>query len=236
MKKTMLASLIGAGALLAATTGMAATISEGPQTIGPQQVNWTTNPTIGGASASPATALTFNGFDTNLGTLNNVTIMVSGAFDGTMTATANPTGGGMQIAELKANDFMAFDLFDDGTVDQLVQDSDGSGPLFPLVSLAPGASTTQAISGGTNGFVNFDWAGAGGVLSNFTSAWTFGCSNTLFNVSSTTGPGDIVFNATGECSVKVDYDYTPAAQPAPIPGSLLLMAAGLLGFGASRRK
>ena len=235
MKKTILASLIGAGALLASTASMAATISEGPLTIGPHIVNWSTNAGIAGGSATTVAPVSFAGFDTALGTLTNVTIMVSGAFSGTMTATADPAGGGMQIAELKGNDIMVFDLFDDGTPDQVEQSADGSGFMFPPLALAPGASTTQNISGGTGGFLNFDWAAAGGTLADFTSAWDFGCSNTLFNQSNTTGPGDIVFDANGECSVKVDYDYAPV-QPAPIPGSLLLMAAGLLGFGASRRK
>ena len=235
MKKTILASLIGAGALLASTAGMAATISEGPILIGPHQPNWGTNTTItipGGAIHAPAS---FAGFDTTLGTLTGVTIMVRSSFDGSMTTTA--TGPGMSVTELIATDNIIYDLFNNGADVTQTSTSAGSGALGGLfgLSLANGQSHTEALASDT-GFSVFDFTAAGGSLADFTSAWVFGCSNTIQNTSTLSGPNDTTFNGVAECEVKVDYDFTPAPQPAPIPGSLLLMAAGLLGFGASRRK
>jgi len=236
MKKTILASLIGAGALVVSSASMAATISAGPVSIGPAQTDWTTTAGLGapGSFVLGGGAAQVSQFDAALGTLTAVSISVDGSFSGTQTIS-NTGQSAIFIQNASTGATWFFDVLDNtGGVGDATASAGPSG-VHTNEFLAAGDTITEAVSASAATTV-LDGLSFGS-LADFTGngTWAFGCaalSTVAFNGGAT---GATDFTGSADCVVSVEYTYT-ASAPAPIPGSLLLMAAGLLGFGASRRK
>ena len=234
MKKTMLASLIGAGALLASAVGVAGTITVGPVSIGPAQTDWTTTAGLGapGSQVLGGGAAQVSQFNAALGTLTAVSVTVNGSFSGTQTIT-NTGQSAIFIQNASTGATWFFDILDNtGGVGDATA-SAGPAGVHTNEFLAAGDTITEAVSAAAAPTV-LDGLSFG-TLADFTGngTWAFGCA-ALSTVTFTGGAtGNTAFTGNADCDVSVEYTF---AAPAPIPGSLLLMAAGLLGFGASRRK
>ncbi len=246
MKKTILASLIGAGALLASTASMAASVVLPTQSIGPDQLSFETHAgmalsNLAGGTPNAVAPVSFAQFDSTLGTLTQVLITVGGSASGTLGVT-NSGSSTIAVTALSVSTTFQFDLFDDdtvlGTEASIASGAVGAAGVTLPTAVASGATVSGAAATSVGPSV-FDAVGDwGATLADFIGAgtWDFGCAaDNAITVTAVGGSGEGTFDAGGQCDIGVEYIYT-AVQPAPIPGSLLLMAAGLLGFGASRRK
>ncbi len=239
MKKTMLASLIGAGALLASAGGFAATINAPQVTIGPAQTDWTTTAGLGapGSFVLPGGAAQIQQFDPTLGTLTGVTVTVNGSFSGTQTIS-NTGQSAIFITNASTGATWFLDILDNSGPAGDQTATAGPDGVHTNEFLNAGDSIVEAVAASTGPVVldglNF------GTLADFTGpgTWAFGCAALSTVTFSGGATGSTDFTGTADCVVDVAYDFTPAPPPTanPIPGSLLLMAAGLLGFEASRRK
>ena len=233
MKKTLLLHWLGVGALVASASGVAATLSVGLVSIGPEEVDWTTTAGLGapGLQVLGGGAAQISQFDSALGTLTAVSVTVDGTFSGTQTITNNGQSA-LFIQDSGISTAWFFDVLDNtgGAGDATA--SVGPISVFTNEFLAPGGVLTDVVSGSANTVLD---GLAFGSLADFTGngTWAFGCA-ALSTVSfSGGGNGGIAFTGNADCDVSVEYTF---AAPVPIPGSLLLMVAGLLGFGARRRK
>jgi len=187
--------------------------------------------------------LTFNRFDSGLGTLTGVTITFSTTFGATATVTVQNNG-----------DSSGIDFFSDASVDHALTsatgliDPESSLQLFNATCAAginAGCTNTQPDDG-----IGFDTP-PGGVglapLASFIGSGTFNLTATLnsaltprispdngsaFADNSTFGG---TLDATWNGDVKVVYTFEPEGTSVPLPSSLYILVAGLGGIALARR-
>ncbi len=190
-----------------------------------------------------ATPLTFNSFDTSLGTLQQVTItfdvtVASGSFivdndgatatDATVDASIDAqvaTGGEVVFTPIPFNS-TTHEVLNLGPDDGDGAGSiDGSAPDGAIISFAGAHDVLQAIVNSGIGLASFEDTNAG--------------ADYIVNLSATSsidthGNNDVAGGwnpMTLSGNVKVEYTYIPT----PEPTTLAFLALGFVGFGRRRR-
>ncbi len=218
MKKHLLAL-----ALIAATgAANAAVFSQAQEYAYPAgtSTNWGNVP----GGAPNLVELAFNGFDSNLGTLDSVIVTLFGAVTSSVTVnaiSAEPFGadvtGGARIRVLAGP---------------------GAGAQLNITSSA----TTNPLAAGSHETIDFGTK-LGSTLvavnaADFLSNVTFSLAAIGGNSCGTSGGNNgCDFSTTAGARIEVDYNYTPTPPaPVPEPASMALIGLGALGLAAVRRR
>ncbi len=225
---------LGAALLLASSSAFAGLISE-TGTFGTQGSS--TDVPLGTLNS----IISINGFDNSLGTLTGVDITVFAQIDaeGSSTNTTSVNGRASVVMQMQeawqvttaaANDY----VFAGPSFNYLSDESSASG-----FGMAPGSTFNFALSSGE---LSASLTGVNIAAFNTGSAVDFnflGLPSTFLSNGLESGTGDFVNNvATGSWG-KVVVNYTYTANPTTSvsePGSLAILALGLVGFAASRKK
>ncbi|BDT70209.1 hypothetical protein os1_44020 [Comamonadaceae bacterium OS-1] len=226
MKKLLLAAILGTTGLMSAH----ATVVTQSDSYGYSSTNW--NYQLGA----------LNLFDTTLGTLNKVVVTLSGAIQqhlfaenlGASSDTLIPISGGTIYFQKGTTTTLAQVLptttgsgFAATAYDGVTDNAGTSGVDFGILSSADMTTITF-----TSAAALADFMGTGtmaGFRLRAVGAGSIGSDN-----------GNITYTTLTQAFGKLDlaYDYT-AATPSnnvPEPGSMALMAIGLVGMAAARRK
>jgi hypothetical protein len=179
-----------------------------------------------------SSTLNLGQFDASLGTLNSITITLSGESISD-TVVSNTSAQSQRFSYVS-------------TLDWEFEVLAGSGTFVPAfqTALASTGGRVDLAAGGTldlgtttdSGIFTLTVAAAdfGQFVGNGTSA--IGC-NTFTNSSFSGGGGNLsaAQNTTGACSAEISYDYTGAVATVAEPASLALMGLGLGFMGFTRR-
>jgi hypothetical protein len=227
-------TLIGATLLLASSSAFAGLITE-TASFGTQGSS--TDVPLGTLSS----VISINSFDNLLGTLTGVEVTVFGQIDsvGSSVNTALANGRAevvmqmqeaWQVTTAAANNY----VFAGPSFNYLSDESSVSG-----FDMAPGSTFNFALSSGE---LRSSLNGVNIAAFNTGSAVDFnfmGLPATFLSNGLESGTGDFVNNvATGSWGkVEVNYTYTAAPTTSVSePGTLAILALGLAGFAASRKK
>lgn len=204
-------SVAGALAFIVPTVARAGVITQ-TASFGPKATNWN------GAS------LSFAGFDTGLGALQSVELVVTETLSGTATGT-NTSSGTVSTS---------FEIQNTGVV---VNSSAGinisatNAQISPTVNIAPGATAGP-----------FDLSGSHSTSQTFLSNLAFFENPYSLTASDaglealSGGGGNINASFTDTGQVSVESIYTYGATRVPEPGSLLLLGTGLIMLGTVIRR
>ncbi len=173
------------------------------------------------------------------GTLTSVTLEVSAHSDST-TSLTNTAAQSQTFSYLSTLDF----LFSSSNAD--------------LSAALSGTILTNTLAD-TGGFITLASGGVqdlGQRVEDGVASVTLGPADAAFSAFLGTGSFDVICNTftgssfrggggnintdqvtTAQCDATVTYTYDPAPPPSvALPGSLLLLSAGMFGFGATRRR
>jgi hypothetical protein len=175
-----------------------------------------------------STNLSFNPFNTSLGTLTNVTATVT--LDGTITLKASTTHGvtyssaqATAAAEVSGPDGLSPEAFLEAGP---VSGHAGSGSVTLASDTGPVTNTADALAS------DFSLYEAGSVTLHFTGF--------EIAVGSYQPVVDPIVGGTVSGSVELDYTYSPPVQPPPSalpePPSVTLIGVALAGLGFLRRR
>lgn len=231
------------------------------------QTNWDTNGNYGDGLHAPIGATTthsplyFTTFDSSLGSLNMVTITLSGAWIGELHASnASDAAASATVSHAVGDEDLVVkfwaDVFNDydGTLASLGNIEKSGYSIYPNYSsamystdvfdavplpatLAPGdLIADNLMEGGFAGVtIVYTGAGVGGFVGDGVSTWAMGCgSYSEDGITTSGGTGSRGHTAYSQCTVGVQYDYGETQVPEPMP--LALLGAALPGLIRIRRK
>ena len=224
-RKSLAAAISGAGLLLASSSGFAAVLS-----LSGLATNLTTD--------HDQNTLTFQQFNSSLGTLTGVTFSLNSTTDVTATVIGSFSSG--EGGDASATTSASFDisapshaaLFSDvGTATASCSSSSGSfcNSLFPdsvnLPSFPPSVLVTSNLS---------PFIGSGF----FDVFATLDVESTLTTCDANSGSAicTTAAVATWDGTLDVTYQFTPAAAAAPEPATIVLVSIALATLGFSRRR
>lgn len=182
--------------------------------------------------------LSVDQFDSALGDLNSVTVMLTGTVEGEASAESLDAAPATITLDLSA--LISASTANLGNV----------AAVLPVVSstemldMFDGLIDFDGPSGTASGVVTADDMDTG-VLTGADMAEFIGGGSVVLSLeamgqSSGTGAGNLItsFLTSAAATVTVVYDYDPAQGPAPVPlpASVLLLGAALGGLGLARRK
>ena len=192
-------------------------------------------------STTPSHILNFNQFDTSLGTLNEVDILLSGSTlgDGSQISLTGGEGSGM------ASFTASLDVLGPASALELTGGVSASASCGAPDIYACSTSLQSPVLG-TGAFQpNPVQITAAGALPAFEGAGTVGLTvgidDWALNNTCTPYPYypatcDPSNNLSWSGSIEISYLYTPNGAPVPEPASLLVFASGLLAFAGVRRR
>jgi hypothetical protein len=176
-------------------------------------------------------ALSFSKFDSSLGTLNSVSILMGSTVVGSGSVTNNGTGAATGTVTLSSE----VELFNSnaislGIVQPIFQDK---LKVSDSTALAPGAKKTYSAVSVSNS-KTFSYTD-NPTLAYFSGAGTGSLTATGDGISGWGGSGNInaSFSTTASASYTITYNYSSAAVPEPLT---MLGAATALGFGAAFKR
>lgn len=166
-------------------------------------------------------------FDPLMGVLNSASVTLSGNIQGFIEVTNNNANTATLNMTLRA----AIDaLFGTSTlqINLLPQNAQtvtvAAGATYNTGTLTAADTDTLVVTGA-------DLAAFQG-----TGTYDFAVSSVGSSAFSGASRIDFYSEVDAETFISVTYDYTPAVAPVPLPASALLLAGGVAGFGALRRR
>lgn len=201
--------------------------------------------TVTGTTDFTDAASTVEQFNSNLGTLQSVTITIGDSFTSTLTVANNSSSASSGSAQTN----VAVGFEDAGglfTADQLIV-SNGTAinaattastqPSKGLYNLAGGAHISFPGLTGSATPVSTNALTAANILAEFTGSGTIALDVSSLTTTSLTNTGGNTAASqvtTATVTDSVTYTYTPAKVPEPV--SIALLGTGVLALGFLRRR